>query len=234
MKASLFRADTSYEGFFRRPLLDRPSGVPAPLQSVYDALSENFAISVADIQVNQNLVPAQTSVTYNLFNGAGAIEIRPDRWRGAFRGLISDKDQELVLRCLKTVSAAIEKTSDRMTPARSIVTVASWYKCDLSVEQVASLLGKYWMPGNELKPGFLNAENVRVDLNPILTNASEGWDATFYVATSKVENTELFMNYIGTYASGGRYNSIDQQMEHFRSMLIGMLNMLGFELSAKE
>ncbi len=115
MKANLFRADASYEVFFKQPLLDRPSGVQAPVQSVYDALSEQFTISVADVQVNQSAIVAQTSIIFNLFNGAGSIELRPDRWRGVFRGLVSDKDTELVIRCLQTAGAAIEKTSDRIS-----------------------------------------------------------------------------------------------------------------------
>jgi hypothetical protein len=234
MKANLFRADTSYEAFFRQPLLDRPSGVQAPLQSVYDALSEQFTITVADVQVNQSAIVAQTSVIYNLFNGAGSIELRPDRWRGVFRGLVSDKDTELVIRCLQTAGAAIEKTSDRMTPTRAILTVASWYKCDITIEQVTSLLGQYWIRQDELKSGFLNAEKAHNDLNPILKNPSEGWEAAFYVAPSKLENAELFLNYIGTYQSVGRYNSLEQQSGHLRLMLISMLKVLGFETSANE
>jgi hypothetical protein len=174
-------------------------------------------------------LPTQTSIIYNLFNGAGSIERRPDRWLGAFRGLISEKDNEIVLRCLQTVSAAIEKTSDRMAPSRSVLTVASWYRCDISTERVSNLLGKYWMQGKELKLGFLNAEKIRIDLNPVLENTKEGWSATFYVAASQVDTAQLFMNYIGTYISGGLYNSVDRQAAHARSMLVGMLNEFGFE-----
>jgi hypothetical protein len=192
-------------------------------------LSDNFAISVADVQVSQGAVLTQTSIIYNLFNGAGSIELRPDRWRGAFRGLISEKDIEIVLRCLQTVSAAIEKTSDRMAPSRSVFTVASWYRCDISTERVSNLLGQYWMQGKELKLGFLNAEKIRIDLNPVLENKKEGWSATFYLAASQVDTAQLFMNYIGTYVSGGLYNSIEPQAAHAQSMLVGMLNEFGFE-----
>ena len=178
MQANWFRADASYEVLFKRPLLDRPSGVTAPLQPVYDALSDNFAISLADVQVTQAALPTQASVTYNLFNGAGSIELRPDRWRGAFRGLMSEKDIELVIRCLQIAADAIEKTSDRMAPSRSVLTVANWFKCDINIEQVSSLLGQYWRHGKELKSGFLNSEKVRIDLNPILENEKEGWSAT--------------------------------------------------------
>jgi hypothetical protein len=229
MKAHLFRTDASYDVFFKRPLLDRLPSVPAPLQTVYDALSDNFSISTADVQVNQGTSVADTSIVYNLFTGAGSIELRPDRWRGAFRGLISEQDIQLVLRCVQTVAAAIEKTSDRMIASRSILTVATWHQCDITVDQVAALLSTYWMPGKELKIGFLDAEKIRIELNPVLENAKEGWVATFYVAPSKVDSSQLFMNYKGTYASGGRYNSIEVQATHARSMLRGMLNELGFE-----
>jgi hypothetical protein len=229
MIASLHRADVTYDVSFKRPLLDRPGGVVAPLQSLYDALSENFIISIADVVVNQSATPSQARATYTLFGGAGTIELRPDRWRGTFRSIISKTDIELVVRCLSVVGASIEKTSERTAPARAVVTAATWYKCDVTVDQVTALLKKYWMH-DQLKPGFLNAEKVGVDLNALLENSKEGWDATFYVAPSKVDSAELFVNYIGKYISGGRYNSTTLQAEHCQSMLTGMLAMLGFSI----
>ena len=231
MKAALTRADVTYEVFFKKPLLDRPSGVPALIQSVYDALSEAVTISVADIQVNQSLTPAQTSVTYNLFGGAGSIEIRADRWRSTFRNLISIDDINLITRCIQIAASAIEKTSDRLSPARTDLTVAGWYKSDVGREEVAAVLKNYWMPKNEMAAKFLDADEIEYVLNPKLKNKSEGWEATFYVAVSALDNTELFINYLGNYTHGGRYNSIDQQRTHVRAMLAGMLNKIGFETS---
>jgi hypothetical protein len=227
MMASLHRADVAYEVVFKRPLLDRPAGVTAPLQSLYDALSENFTISISDVVVNQSATPSQTSATYTLFGGAGAIELRPDRWRGVFRNIASEPDIELIVRCLSVVGSALEKTSERTSPARAVVTAATWYKSDVILEQISALLKNFWVQP-DLKAGFLNAEKVDVDLNARLENSKEGWDGTFYVAPSKVADAELFINYIGTYISGGKYNSIAHQAEHCRSMLRGMLAMLGF------
>lgn len=234
MKADLIRADVTYEVFFKKPLLDRPVGVPALIQSVYDALSEAIAVSVADIMVNQSPTPAQTSVIYNLFGGAGSIEIRADRWRGVFHSLVSTEDINLITRCLQIVASAIETTSDRLSPARTNLTVAGWYACDVSRDDVASVLENYWMPKNEMAAKFLDAEEIEYVLNPKLKNKSEGWEATFYVAVSALEKTELFLNYIGNYIHGGRYNSIDQQRAHVRLMLAGMLNKLGFETRKDE
>ena len=234
MKTDFFRADTIYEVLFRRPFLDRTPDMQAPLQTVYDALSDHFAISIADILVNQSAVPSQTSVTYNLFDGAGSIDLRPDRWRGTFRQITSAKDAELVLQCLRTAGSAIEKISDRMSPLRSVVTVASWFKCDISLDEVTALLSRYWIRENELKAGLLEAEVVRNDLNPTFTNKSEGWEAIFYVAPSRVAGAELFLNYIGTYQRGGRFNSIDQHVEHCRLMVGSMLKILGFESVSRE
>jgi hypothetical protein len=64
MKAHLVRADTSYDVFFKRPLLDRPPSIPAPLQTVYDALSDGFSISIADVRVSQGTNAADTATFY--------------------------------------------------------------------------------------------------------------------------------------------------------------------------
>jgi hypothetical protein len=228
MIASLQRAEIAYEVAFKRPLLDRPLGVPAPLQSIYDALSENFAISIADVVANQSATPSQTFATFNLFGGAGAIELRPDRWRGAFRNITSGPDLEVIIRCLAIVGSALEKTSERTSPARAVVAAATWYKTDMTLEHVTALLRKFWVQ-DQLKAGFLNSEKVDLDVTARLEHSKEGWEATVYLAPSKVADAQLFINYTGTYLSGGRYNSIPLQAEHSRTMLKGMLALLGFD-----
>jgi hypothetical protein len=229
MQATLASADVTYEVFFKKPLFDARDNAPL-IQSVYDALSGSFLLSINDITVNQGPAPSQISVALSMFAGAGSIELRVDRWRGSFRRLVSSGDFDLILRCLNVTSGAMQNTSDRLSPARAKVVVASWYNCDMDLKEIEALLGRYWLKDRELHSNFLNAEQVTLTLNPYLKNATEGWDVFFLVQPSAVPGTQLFLNYTGTYIIGGRYNSIDQQSEHVRGMIEGMLKELGFEV----
>jgi hypothetical protein len=229
MQASLSRADVIYEVFFKRPLFWSHNGPPL-VQLVFDALSENFTVAIADINVNPGPSPSQIVVAIPMFGGAGSIELRVDRWRGTFRNIASQQDRSLILRCLNVASGAIHSSSDRSAPIRAVAAVATWYKCDLELLAVGSLLAKYWLASNELEPGFLGAAQIEYSLNPRLKNPTEGWDGLFLAQTSVAEGTQLFFHYTGTYISGGRYNSIDQQLDHAQTMIAGMLGKLGFKL----
>jgi hypothetical protein len=111
MKATIERADASFEVAFKKPLLDQSRG--APLQKLYDALSENFTLSLADITVNAGPAPAQAFANVALFGGAGSIEIRMDRWRATFRGLRTPEDTKVISRCLELAEGALACTRFR-------------------------------------------------------------------------------------------------------------------------
>jgi hypothetical protein len=232
MKAQVARVDVSYEVSFRRPLLDWASVALPLFQSFYDRLSENFTVSLADVAVHADPHPAYAAASISLFGGAGAVELRPDRWRATFRNLRTEEDRKIVRRCLGLVESATEAGSrpDRPKSAQTLVTVASWYVCDEGATGVTELLGRHGSLGIPISRGFLGAEQIDFNVNPRLRNPTEGWDATFLIQPSVLEGTHLFANYSGTYVEGGRYNSIEQKAEHVKLMLTGMLEKIGVEL----
>src|SRR4051812_26894631 len=116
MQATLARANISYQSFYKKPLLEKPDGKPGLMQTVYDVLSENFAISVSDIIANQSVSPADASVIFKLFGGLATIEIRADCWKAFFPGVVSESDLALVQRCLLRVAPTVEASSDRLLP----------------------------------------------------------------------------------------------------------------------
>jgi len=233
MQVTLARADVSYQSFFKKPLLDRPAGTPALIQIVYDALSENFKISVADIVVNQSGGPADSSVMFRLFGAAASIELRSEFWKGIFPRVITADDVKLVTRCLGVVSEAVAKASDRLLPARATVVVAGWYQVPDGFDPATFFKG-FWSNANELEPNFLGSKAIEYALNPTLRNADEGWDATFFVQASMIEGTQIFLNCISNYVSGGRYSSLELQADHAQTLAIAMLGKLGFEASPIE
>jgi hypothetical protein len=228
MQVTLTRADVSYQSVFKRPLLDREAGTPALIQTVYDVLSDNFKISVADIIVNQSGGPADNAVTIKLFGAAAAIELRSEFWRGTFPRVVTAEDVKLVLRCLSVVSEAIAKTSDRLIPSRASVAVAGWYQVSGDFDAAAFFKG-LGSKAIELEPNFLGSKSIEYTFNPTLKNGDEGWDATFLVQASVIEGAQLFMNSASNYVSGGRYGSLELQAGHAETLAIGMLRKLGFE-----
>jgi hypothetical protein len=228
MQATLARADVSYQSIFKRPLLDRQAGAPALIQTVYDVLSDNFKLTVADIIVNQSGGPADNAVTIKLFGAAAAIELRSEFWRGTFFRVVTAEDVKLVLRCLSVVSEAIAKTSDRLIPSRASVGVAGWYNVSGYFDTAAFLKG-FGSKAIKLEPNFLGSKSIEYTFNPTLKNGDEGWDATFLVQASVIEGAQLFMNSASNYVSGGRYASLELQVEHADTLAIGMLKKLGFE-----
>jgi hypothetical protein len=228
MQVTLARADVSYQSFFKKPLLDRLAGTPALIQTVYDVLSDNFKISVADILVNQNGGPAENAVTFKLFGAAASIELRSEFWKGTFPRVVSPEDVKLVLRCLGVVSEAIAKASDRLLPSRATVGVAGWYQVsgDFDAPTFFKSLGSNVV---ELEPSFLDSTTIEYVFHPTVRNGDEGWDATFFVQASVIEGTQLFMNSTSNYVSGGRYSSLVLQAGHAETLTIGMLRKLGFE-----
>jgi hypothetical protein len=231
MKATLARADVAYEVSFKKPLFDREREAPPLLQSLYDALSDNFPISLNDISTNMNAPPAQVSATIGLFGGAGWIELRLDRWRAGFRNLRTEEDRKLIIRCLDVAGRAIQTFSDRLRTTSTVLNVSSWLVCDQGMSGVATLLSNHGSLGIQIDRGFLGAEEIHFSINPRLRNSTEGWDVIFLFQASAMEGTHLFANFNGTYIEGGRYNTIDQRAEHVRVMLSGMLEKLGVELT---
>lgn len=229
MKATLARADVTYEVSFKKPLFDQGAHPPL-VQSVYDTLSDNFSISLPDVGVNAGPAPSHIFVVMNLFGGAGSVELRLDRWRASFKGLMNENDRKLIIRCLNLVTVALEGASDRISPARTVLTVASWYKCDEGAPGVASMLSEHGSLGIEVDRGFLGAEQIDYTINPHMRNPTEGWDALFFIQESQLEGTHLFLNYTGNYVTGGRYNSVDQKADHIATMISGMLGALGVVL----
>jgi len=232
MKATVARVDVTYEVIFKRPLLDRAGSSPPFFQSLYDRLSDNFPISLADVAVHTDPHLSNVFASINLFGGAASVELRLDRWRATFRILRTDEDRKIVIRCLNLVRSVMEDLSDRVEPTRSIVTVASWYICDGGAGGVAEIMTRHGSLGTPIDQSFLGAEQVVFNINPHLRNATEGWDATFLVQPSLVEGAHLFASYTGTYIEGGRYSTIDQKAEHIKFMLSGMLEKIGVEVTA--
>jgi hypothetical protein len=242
MKAQVAREDVSYEVSFRRPLLDWANAALPLFQSLYDRLSENFSLTLADVAVHADPRPAYAVASIRLFGGAGAVELRPDRWRATFRNLRSDEDRKIVMRCLSLLESGVEaegrppemqgrETPDRHKSARSLVAMASWYVCEGGATAVTELLNRHGSLGTPISQGFLGAEDIDFNVNPRLRNPREGWDVTFLIQPSLIEGTHLFANYSGTYIDGGRYNSIEQRAEHARLMLTGMLEKIDVELT---
>jgi hypothetical protein len=75
MKAQVARVNVSYEVSFRRPLLDWASAALPLFQSLYDRLSENFSLTLADVAVHADPHPAYAVASIRLFGGAGAVEL---------------------------------------------------------------------------------------------------------------------------------------------------------------
>ena len=233
MKAQVAREDVSYEVSFRRPLLDWASAALPLFQSLYDQLSENFSLTLADVAVHADPHPAYAVASIRLFGGAGAVELRPDRWRATFRNLRSDEDRKIVMRCLSLLESGVEAEGrpDRHKSAQSLVAIASWYVCEGGATAVTELLNRHGSLETPISQGFLGAEDIDFNVNPRLRNPREGWDVTFLIQPSLMEGTHLFANYSGTYIDGGRYNSIEQKAEHAKLMLTGMLEKIGVELT---
>jgi hypothetical protein len=202
-----------------------------PLQSLYDALAENFPVSLTDVAFNPGSMPAQVAGTINLFSGAGSVEIRLDQWRALFRGLRTAEDRKVILRCLNLAAAALEKDSDHLVPASRTVVLASWFSSEDGASGVAAMLKAKAGPW-AAAPGFksLGAEELEFTLAPLLRNTTEGWDASFFIQKSKVQGSHLFVNYTGNYIAGGRYNSVDQIDGHVESMLRALLEMFDVRL----
>jgi hypothetical protein len=229
MQVTLARADVAYQSFFKRPLLDRQDGTPALIQTVYDALSDNFTISLADVVFNQSGGPADNAVTIKLFGAAASIELRSEFWKGSFPRVVTPDDFKLVLRCLSVISEAIAKTSsDRCVPSRVSVGLAGWYKVTGGFDHTTFFSG-LGSKAVELEPDFLGSKSVEYTFNPSLKNGDEGWDATFLIQASLIAETELFMKASSNYVSGGRYGSLELQAEHAERLVLGMLEKLGFE-----
>ena len=228
MQAILARADISYQSFFKRPLLDRQAGTPALIQVVYDVLSDNFKLSVSDIVVNQGGGPSDNAVTFKLFGGGAAIELRSEFWKGTFLRAVTPEDVRLILRCLGVVSEAIAKTSDRLVPSRATVGIAGWYQVSGEFD-ASSFFNDLGSKAIELEQNFLGANSVEHTLNSKLKNADDGWDATFLVQASEVDGTQLFVHCMSNYVSGGQFGSLELQAGHAETLAFGMLNKLGFE-----
>src|SRR5215831_2315647 len=62
MQAKLERADLSYEVRFKRPMFEQLRNAQ-PLQSLYDALAENFPVSLTDVAFNPGSMRAQVAGT---------------------------------------------------------------------------------------------------------------------------------------------------------------------------
>jgi hypothetical protein len=232
MKATIARADVTYEVTFKRPLFDRDREAPPLLQSLYDTFSDNFAISLPDVAVNFGGPPAHVSASINLFGGAGSVELLLDRWRATFRNIRTEEDRKLIIRCLNLAGGAIETFSDRLRPSRSLVTLGTWQTCDEGAAGVAKFLAEHGALRTPIDRGFLDAEQVDFSIYPRLRSVTEGWDVIFLIQASQLEGTHLFAHYNGTYIEGGRYNTVDQKAEHVRMMLTGMLEKLGVELTS--
>ena len=227
MKATVQRTDITYEVSFKKPLISQ-TGRDAIFTSLYESMAENFLVTLTDVTINAGPSPANIAAAISLFGGAASIVMRLDSWRAEFRNIQSEDDRKLALRCLNLAAGAIE-SSDRVLPARRTATVASWLACEEGEAGVATLLRQYGSPG-KIEADFLGAAELDFAINPTLRNPTEGWDSTFYISRSQLSGTHLFVNYIGHYIEGGRYNSIDQLTEHVRFMLRGMLEKLGVQL----
>lgn len=233
MKATLARANISYQSFYKKPLLGAPAANPGLLEPVYDVLSENFAISISDIIGNRSVSPADNSIIFKLFGGVATIEIRADCWKAFFPGVVSEGDLALIQRCLFLVAPTIEASSTRTSPARASVGVAGWYKSDAELD-ATKMLRAYWAPDTLLEDGFLDSEKIEYTLNPKLINSAAGWDASYVIQPSALTDSHIFINYTANYICGGAYSSIEAQVKHSRFLVVGMLERLGFNTPVEE
>jgi hypothetical protein len=131
------------------------------------------------------------------------------------------------------VSEAVSSNSERLLPLRASATVASWLKTEGEFD-VKELIGNLFAGDGEVAVGFLNSEVVEQTYNPVLRNASEGWDVTYFVQPSALPGSQLFMNCIANYLSGGRYGTLKLQEDHSEVLIVEMLKKLGFEMPDAE
>jgi hypothetical protein len=230
MKAILSRVDATYEVQFKKPLLDYGRIPESPIQLIYDALSEAASISIADIVVNPGPAPGSVSVYFSLFGGLGSIELRLDRWRATFRTIRTEDDKKIVIRLINLTATAVDQLSDRTSAARTFLSVAYWYQCDVGIDGVKKLLELLGPTTMKFDPASFGGKEIEFTLNPRVWNAEEGWDARFIVQPSLLEGSHLFLRYDSDYISGGRYNSPDERFVHVEKMTATLLDQLGLIL----
>lgn len=223
------RINVNYQIEFVQPLFQLPSMAVQVIEAFYKTLNPRFSLQMSDLQSRSGTTYADVALIFNLFSGAGLLEIRPDKFSATFQNLRSEADLKKVRDCVELSEDTIRDLFPSLEVSRCLIRLSLWLQCEGGADAVNRILDKHGSAGFPIAKEDFGAQDLEYTLRAELKNVDERWQTGFTLQRSAISEAELFYGIDATYEAVGKYNSLEQRVEHTREMSLGLLATLGLE-----
>ncbi len=223
MEFSIHRLDLVFDKQFKRPAFKIVQDISTIVENFHEVLNVRFPHKLSDLQIQNGNSPADIFIRVLLLNGNGHLELGVDHFRATFINLNPESGVALAKDCLELCEQVLLDAIPDLETKTAFLRTSGWLECDGGEKAVAELLGKFGAPAQQLLPEGFGATEVRYSPQGVIGNKEEGWTVSFRLERSAIESAHLFFVCDGTYSDGGRFDNLEDRINHV-SCILGHLS----------
>ena len=226
-----YRLDEAYDVMFVQPAFKLPTMAVDVLETFYNTLKPKFSVRMSDLQSFSGASYSDIGLRVVLFGGSATITVTPESMSANFAGVNTLGDQDAVVECVRLCLNALTSALPEVAISGRKIAIHSWLTCEGGADAVGQLLDEHGQKGFPFGKGDFESDQVSYRVGLDLRNREDGWNATVVLDRSAVEKADLFYRLDTTYLENGRYNNFDVQIEHTRTLYLGIIGRFGLEPS---
>lgn len=223
MLYSVQNLNVTYEVTFKEPAFAVPQSAVPILDSFYKALAPRYGIRVSDLQITSGNLLSDMAVRVTLFRGNGSLEVSVEKFSGKFQGLKTEEDVMAVKDCLNLSGDALNKALPDFSERATAIGTTAWLTCDTEESEIKELLKNFGESGTNIPFEEFGATEINYSQKAAFSNTEESWSVAFGLERSAIPGSHVFFDCNANYLNGGRYNSLDERVEHVRRIWLGVL-----------
>jgi hypothetical protein len=217
MLISPVQTKVAYDVTFRVPLFELAGTWWRVVEVFYQAFNEQFQVPMEAFTLIPGPALSNIALIVNLFNETGFVNVGLNKYHVEMNLLqpqtFSDGSKSLA-NCLSIVEAALHRVSENFRPGIASLQVSQWFKV---AGDVALWLKSKSGPRYEGLLKEYDAEPLDVVVLRLKSQAA-GWDVGFGAEPSQLADSDLYVQFNGTYADGGLYAGIEERGLHVQRL----------------
>lgn len=225
MEYKALRMSVVYEHRFARPMFSVARVAVEVLEGIYEALSPEYAISMADLSAASAATMSEVAIRANLFGGNGFLEVNPERFHARFVGIQSNADIQTIKNTVVLAEAGMQKALNLTKFGDTSIQVSAWLTLTGGDEEGERFFEKYVQ--KHIAKAELDAERAVYLINANFSNDNQGWRLNFLVEPSRLPGAQLFLLADATYSSGSRLEELDAKVSHLEAKIDILLKQCG-------
>jgi hypothetical protein len=229
VRIALSQAQLVYDVGLDGPAIDIATNAVGMVQTLHSTFAGRFGLTLADLYVSNAVRLSEWATRLLLFNGRWTVEFRLDGYRTICNLLSSDADVQLAVECIRLAETAARTVFTSSDTHVAVARLSAWCWCDGGAAAVRSHLCRFAPANLAIASGFQGSEQVLFNIAGSLATAEERWSTRLLIEPSSVAQGHLFVQFEGRYEKGGKYDTLDEKIEHFTRMSQAVLKQAELE-----